>query len=304
MKYKLQHFLRWLSALLVLTASPLVAQNDGATIEEITGLAGERDQASGVFKVTAPRNDVPVAVDGRRLPPFLGLTSWAAFAPGKDAESMVMGDLVLFEDEVNAAMSAALDNGISVTALHNHFFHDDPKVYFMHIGGEGSSKALATGVRAALDAVKAVRGRDPKPAQGFGGLAIPEANTISAAPLEAILGMKGISKDGMFKVSVGRDVEMECGCKVGGAMGIASWAAFGGADEAASVDGDFAVLESDLQSVLKSLRANGINIVAIHNHMIQESPRIIFLHYWGKGKAVDLAKAVNAALAIAHPKSE
>lgn len=297
----------FLSAIVGLAASILIspgalwAQVDGSVIEEITGLSGERDEASGVFKVSEPREDVAVAVDGRKLPPFLGLTSWAAFAPGKEEDAMVMGDLVLFEDEVNAAMSAALDNGVWVTALHNHFFFDEPKVYFMHIGGEGSTEQLAKGVRAAFDAVKAVRGQSSKPAKGFGGLDIPETNTISAAPLEEILGRKGTAKDGMFKISVGRDVEMECGCKAGGAMGVASWAAFGGSDDAATVDGDFAVLEGDLQAVLKSLRSHDINIVAIHNHMILESPRIMFLHYWGKGKATDLAKAVESALTIAHP---
>jgi len=274
---------------------------DTVRIEEITGLKGTLDEKAGVFKVTSPRNDVAVTVDGRTLDPFLGLTSWAAFTAGKEAETMVMGDLVLFQDEVNPVMSAALENGLTITALHNHFFYDDPKVYFMHIGGEGEAGKLATGVRAAFDAVGKIRAANAKPTEGFGGPVIAAENSISAEPLEEILGMKGTAKDGMFKISVGRDVEMDCGCKVGGAMGVASWAAFGGSDDAASVDGDFAVTAAELQPTLKSLRSNGINIVAIHNHMTAEKPQIIFFHYWGKGKAGELAKAVKAALQIAHP---
>lgn len=269
---------------------------DAARIEEITGLKGSLDEAEGVFKVTSPRNDVAVIVDGRKLDPFLGLTSWAAFTAGKEAETMVMGDLVLFQDEVNPVMSAALENGLTVTALHNHFFHDDPKVYFMHIGGEGGPEKLATGVRAAFDAVGKIRAANAKPAEGFGGPAIAVENSISPEPLEEILEMKGTAKDGMFKISVGRDVEMDCGCKVGGAMGVASWAAFGGSDDAASVDGDFAVTAAELQPTLKSLRSNGINIVAIHNHMTGEQPQIIFFHYWGKGKAGELATSLKKAL--------
>ena len=269
---------------------------DTAAIERITGLKGTLIEQENVFKVTSPRSDVKITVDGWTMPPFMGLTSWAAFTEGKGAPAMVMGDLVLFQDEVNPVISVLLDNGLAVTALHNHFFYDEPKVYFMHIGGEGSAEKLAAGVRQALDKVKEIRGSQPKPLASFGGESLPEKNSISALPIEDILGVKGQSKDGMFKVVIGRKAKMPCGCEVGKEMGVNTWAAFAGSDNNAIVDGDFAVHEDELQSVLKSLRHAGMNIVAIHHHMSGESPRILFLHYWSKGKAAALAQGLKAAL--------
>jgi len=244
-----------------------------------------------------PRADVKVTVDEWVMPSFMGLTSWAAFMPGKTAEAMVMGDLVLFQDEVNPAMSVALDAGLEVTALHNHFFFDEPKVYFMHIGGEGSVQRLATGVRAALDKVKEIRAANPQPVKSFGGL-IPSENSITAKPLEDVFGVKGQSNHGMFKAVFGRQAKMECGCDLGKEMGVNTWAAFAGTDDNALVDGDFVVHEDELQSVLKSLRKARLNIVAIHHHMVGESPRMIFLHYWGRGPARELANAVQTALKV------
>jgi hypothetical protein len=232
------------------------------------------------------------------MPPFMGLTSWAAFVPGEKpgVEAMVMGDLVLFEDEVNPAMSAALDAGLEVTALHNHFFFDKPRVFFMHIGGEGSTEQLAKGVRAALDAGHAVRAKAPQPASMFGAPPPAGPSKIDGAKLDAVFGVKGQAKDGMYKATLGRKTQAECGCTIGKVMGVNTWAAFGGTDENAVVDGDFAVVESELQPVLRALRAGGINVVAIHSHMTNENPRILFLHYWGRGKAVELAATVKRAL--------
>ena len=261
---------------------------DTNRIAQITSLSGAWNAAEGVFKVSAPRNDVRVSVDQWPMHPFMGLTSWAAFADGKGAEAMVMGDLVLFQDEVNPVMSAALENALSVTALHNHFFFDEPKVYFMHIGGEGTVEKLASGVRKALDRVKEIRAASAQPDSHFGGPLIPTASSIS--------GVKGQSNNGMFKAVFGRNAKMPCGCEVGKEMGVNTWAAFAGSDDNAVVDGDFAVHEDELQTVLKTLRQASINIVAIHHHMSGETPRTLFLHYWGKGKAADLAKAIKAAL--------
>lgn len=267
---------------------------DTNRIAVITGLPGAWNAAEGVFKVSSPRNDVPVKVDEWKMPPFMGLTSWAAFQAGKKAEAMIMGDLVLFEDEVNPVMSAALNNGLEVTALHNHFFFAEPQVYFMHISGEGTVEKLAGGVKAALAKVKEIRAAKPQPAKSFNG-GIPEKNAISAAPLAEAFAAKAQEKDGMVKFVFGRVTRMECGCEIGKEMGVNTWASFGGADDNAVVDGDFACQENELQTALKSLRASGIQIVAIHHHMIGESPRYVFLHYWGRGKAADLAKAVQLA---------
>jgi hypothetical protein len=283
-----------LTLLAIVKSSP--AALDTAKINEITGLKGTMIDAEGVFKITSPRNDVKVTVDGWEMPPFMGLTSWAAFSEGKKAPAMVMGDLVLFEDEVNPVMSAALGAGLSVTALHNHFFYDQPKVYFMHIGGEGDVGKLAAGVKAAFARVKEIRAAQPEPAKTFGKPLAVAKSAISGPKIDAVLESKGEARDGMFKVVIGRKATMPCGCTVGKEMGVNTWAAFAGTDENALVDGDFVVLESELQPVLKSLRKDGINIVAIHQHMITEEPRYIFLHYWGRGSVVELAQAVKNSL--------
>ena len=272
------------------------AKLDTAKIEEITQLKGAFNEVEGVFKVTAPRGDVKVAVDGWTMPPFMGLTSWAAFQAGKTAPAMVMGDLVLFQDEVNPVMSALLDAGLSVTALHNHFLYDDPKVFFMHLGGEGKVEELAAGVRKALDTVKSIRAAAPAPAPSARAASLPAASSIDGPALETILGAKGQVKDGMFKVVIGRSTQSACGCAAGKEMGVNTWAAFAGSAERAVVDGDFVTFDGELQPVLKALRRANVEVVAIHSHMEGETPKAIFLHYWGVGRAEELARAVKAAL--------
>src|SRR6267378_2832456 len=158
-------------ALAIFTLPSNAAQSkqlDTAQIDEITGMKGKLNEQEGVYKASSPRTDLKISVDKWEMPPFMGLTSWASFMPGMKDGAMVMGDLVLMQDEVNPVMSAALDNGLQVTALHNHFFYDEPKVYFMHIGGEGETATLAKGVRAALDMVKKIRAASAQPAQSFG----------------------------------------------------------------------------------------------------------------------------------------
>jgi hypothetical protein len=284
-----------LVSLLVVLASGIAPALDQAKINEMTGLTGTYNEDEKVFKVTVPRGDLGISVDGWKMPAFMGLTTWAAFTGGKEKEAMVMGDLVLLQDEVNPVMSTLLDAGLSVTALHNHFFHDEPKAYFMHISGEGSEEQLAKGVKAALDKVKEIRAASAQPAKSFGA-GVPEKSAVTTAPLAAILGGKPQEKDGMVKFVIGRSAKMPCGCEVGKEMGINTWAAFAGTDENTVVDGDFACLEGELQGVLKSLRAGGINIVAIHHHMTMEDPRYVFLHYWGRGDAAGLATKLKAAL--------
>jgi hypothetical protein len=208
---------------------------------------------------------------------------------------MVMGDTVLFEDEVNLVMSCAFENGLSVTALHNHFFFDHPKVYFMHIEGEGSTEQLAAAVRKVYDKIKEVRATNPQPKDSFVAGSLPEKNAISAEPLNAIFGVSGEVNNGMVKFTIGRPATMH-GVKIDKDMGVNTWAAFAGTDDNAVVDGDFAVTEDELQPALKALRTAGINIVAIHSHMTHENPRILFFHYWGRGKAKDLAGAIKGAL--------
>ena len=283
-------------AIVIATSLTALAALDTAKIDEITGLKGKLNEKEGVYKVTFPRNDVKVTVDGWQMPPFMGLGTWAALK-GENDKAMVMGDTVLFEDEVNAVMSAALDNGLNVTALHNHFFFDQPKVYFMHIEGEGNVDKLAGAVRKMYDKIKAIRAASPQPKDSFSAKALPEKNTISAEPLNAIFGMSGEVNNGMVKFTIGRPATMH-GVAINNTMGVNTWAAFAGSDENAIVDGDFAVTEDELQPVLKELRVSGINIVAIHSHMTHEEPRILFFHYWGRGRAKNLAQAVKGGLLV------
>jgi Domain of Unknown Function (DUF1259) len=270
---------------------------DTTKIDQITGLKGKLNEKESVYKVTSPRADVKVAVDGWTMPPFMGLGTWAAFTETKSG-AMMMGDTVLFEDEVNSTMSAALDNGLSVTALHNHFFFDHPKVYFMHIEGQGTAEELAGAVRKVYDKIKEVRATNPQPKDSFGATALPEKNSISAEPLNKIFGMSSEVNNGMVKFSIGHPATMH-GVKIDNAMGVNTWMAFAGSDDNAVVDGDFAVTEDELQSALKAMRVGGINIVAIHSHMTHEQPRILFFHYWGKGPAKKLAEAIQGALLAA-----
>jgi Domain of Unknown Function (DUF1259) len=275
------------SMVLLCSISGAAGTSDPKRIGDLTGLTAEL--SDGVVKVTRPRGDIGAVIDGRALKPFQGLTSWAAFQQ-TDRTTMVMGDIVLLEHEVNPALSAALEHGLEVTALHNHFFYDHPRIYFMHIGGSGDVDTLAQAVRAVFDAAEAA----PK-GDAFPGPAVPAEDSIEAAPLERIFGAKAQTKDGMAKFVFGMPTKMH-GTAVGAAMGVNSWAVFAGSNGAALVDGDFAMLQSELQGVLRALRKAGIDVVAIHSHMTEEEPRILFLHFWGKGSAEDLARAIQGAL--------
>src|SRR5213593_3083746 len=264
---------------------------DTAKIEQLTGVKGELSEKEGVFKVTVPRSDLKVTVAGVKMTPPMGLASYAAFMKA-GAKTMVMGDTTLLEDQVNPVMSVALDNGLEVTALHNHFFWDSPKVMFMHIGGMGEEAKLAEAVGKVLTKIQETSGGNGEvPSAEID----PTKSTLDPKKIDAILGKNGDLAGGVYKVIFGREAKMH-GVSAGGTLGVNTWAAFAGSDEKAVVDGDFAMLESELQGVLKALRAAGINIVAIHQHMTGEAPRILFLHYWGIGGTQDLARCLRAAL--------
>lgn len=261
---------------------------DSALVERLTGAKGSLDAAAGVFKVSVPRSDLAVQVGGVRMHPRLGLTSWAAFQQTKHGV-MVMGDMVLQEAQVNPVMSVALENGLEVTALHNHFFGDEPKIMFMHIGGHGSVEELSGAVG------KVFRAMEAKPPAVPRVEIDPAKSSLGTPKLEEILGAKGEMKDGVLRFTFGKTTRMH-GETVGAAMGVNTWAAFAGSDGQAVVDGDFAMEEHELQTVLKALRKGGIDVVAIHNHMTHEEPRIVFLHYWGTGPADRLAQVLRSAL--------
>ena len=271
-------------------ASPTATLNP-AQIEKLTGLKGSMDSKEQVFKVTYPRSDMEATAAGVRLTPAMGLTCWVAFQ-GMGDQVMCMGDTVLLEDQVNPVLSVALDNGLEVTALHNHFFWDNPKIFFMHISGMGEQDKLAAAVGKVYAKLKETAGGKGQVVQAN---LDPAKTTLDGTKIQAILGSKGMLTQGVYKVTLGRSTQMH-GQAMGNAMGVNTWAAFIGSDEQAAVMGDFAMYENELQGVLKALRQADINIVAIHNHMTGENPRVMFLHFWGIGPTEQLAKGIRSAL--------
>jgi hypothetical protein len=263
--------------------------------ERIAAAAGTKATTTpdGVVRLAWARSDVPVTVDRVALKPFAGLGSWAAFTSAPHG-AMVMGDTVVFQDEVTPAIDAAFTHGLEVTGLHNHFFYDEPKVYFMHIGGRGEPEALAAGVKAVWDAIKNVRAAHATPVIAFGAIG-PQADEIESKTVEEILGHKAQTQDKVVKITIGREGTMH-GVKVGGSMGLTTWMAFSGGDAHAVVDGDFIMSAAEVQPVLRALRKADIHIVALHNHMIGEQPAYYFTHFWGKGPAKDLARGLKSAL--------
>jgi hypothetical protein len=277
------------SAAVTAAPSPL----DQKVIADATGTAATATP-DGIVRIGWSRTDVAVTVDGMPLPAAAGLGSWAAFAPMTNG-AMMMGDTVVFEDEVDPAMDAAFAHGLSVTALHNHFFHDTPRTCFMHIGGVGKAEALASGVKSVWDAIRAVRTAHAQPATTFGDKPPPTPSKVDAAAISSIVGQTAVDAQGVAKITIGRNGTMQ-GMNVGGSMGLTTWAAFSGGDVLAAMDGDFIMSAAEVQPVLHALRKGGIHVVALHNHMIGEQPNFYFTHFWGTGKAADLARAFRAAL--------
>lgn len=289
------NWIRWVAVLLLTLSAGGARAKDGkldtAKIDELTGAKGKLDEKEGAYKVSFPRNDLKVTTGGVKLTPPMGLTCWAAFTRAGD-HVVMMGDQVLLEDQVNPVMSVALESGLEVTALHNHFAGDAPRVMFMHISGMGSEEQLATAVGKVWEKIRSTAGgKGEMPTADID----PAKSTLDSKKIEAILGKTGESTKGVFKITIGRVTQMHRQ-EMGSTMGVNTWAAFAGSDEKAVVDGDFAMTENELQGVLKALRAAGIQVVAIHNHMTLETPRIVFLHFWGIGSTEALAKGLKAAL--------
>ena len=265
-------------------------------IEQLTGTTAEYIAKENVYKVGFPRSDIKLGISGVKMAPAMGLGVWASFKIS-GAVIMVMGDTVMTEDQVNRVLSVALDNGLEVTAIHNHFFWDNPKIMFMHIGGMGNMdsgglETLAVAVSKVFMKIKETSGgKGEKPYVEID----PSKTTLDPKKIEDVLGVKGQLSNGIYKMTIGRTTSMH-NIEVGNAMGINTWAAFAGSDNKAVVDGDFVMLEEEVQPVLRALRRAGINIVALHNHMMMESPKVMFLHFWGIGSTTNLAQGLKAAL--------
>jgi hypothetical protein len=269
-------------------ASPL----DTLVIERVMGMKGKFN--NGEYKVTIPQNDLSIEVDGFRIIPAMGLGTWIDFAPSSDG-AMIMGDLVLTENDLKPVQQEIIKQGLTITAIHNHFVRNHPNVMYMHVGGSGNLESVAQKAKAVLDKIKEVRGGDPAKGTASNGTV---DNSLDTKRLDDILGYKAEMSKGVYKYTIGRpDVQLkEHGVTVTTFMGFNTWAAFQGTPDKAAVAGDFTMLENEVAPVIKALVENGIEVVAVHNHMVHEQPRIFFLHYWGIGNAEQLAKGLKAAL--------
>src|SRR4030095_9981602 len=266
------------------------AQLDTTSIEKIIGIKGKVN--NGEYKITIPQNDLNVEVDGFKIIPAMGLGTWIAFTPTKEG-AMIMGDVVLTENDLKPVQQEVIKQGLTITAIHNHFVRNHPNVMYMHIGGNGKTETMAKKAKAILDKVAESRGHNPAAAS-----VADVPYSIETKRLDDILGYKGELSKGVYKYTIGRpDVSLkEHGIAVTTFLGFNTWAAFQGTPDHAAVAGDFTMLENEVAPVIKALVENGIEVVAVHNHMVHEQPRIFFLHYWGVGNAEQLAKGLKTAL--------
>ena len=269
---------------------PPGSELDFQKIEQLTGMKGT--EKNGEYKITVPQNDLDIVVDGFKIVPPMGLGSWVAFTPCADT-AMVMGDIIVTENDLAPVQQEVIRQGFAITAIHNHFVRNRPNVMYMHIDGKGKVENLSVSVKAIFDKVKESRGADPKAAPADSVL-----NTLNIPMIDSIIDHKGEMSKGVYKYTIGRpDIQLlEHGIRVSTFMGFNTWAAWQGTPEKAAVCGDFTMLEDEVHPVIKALVENGIEVVAVHNHMVHEQPRIFFLHYWGVGPADQLANGIKAAL--------
>jgi hypothetical protein len=266
----------------------------------LDALGRQGDFKDGVLKVNIPRSDLKVTVAGVPTPTPFGFGGWIALTKGTGMDVM-MGDLVLTQDEVNPVMSAVLAQGLDVTALHNHFFWESPRMFYMHVHGHGAPGDLAKRIKPALDLIGKLGGTPEVPTTLTSTVT---GGAMDTAALAKIIGAAGEQNGQVFKITVGRpDLNVqEMGATINARMGLNTWAAFFGTEANAVVAGDVAMLDREVTPVLKALRANGIDVVAIHHHMTATQPTVIFLHYWGQGPAQKLAAGVRAAIDLTGPR--
>ncbi len=259
-------------------------------IVQITGIQGTL--LDGEYKIAVPQNDLDIKSDGFAIVPPMGTTSWVVFMPRR-AGAMIMGDIVLLEDEFRSVQKVMIPAGLQITAIHNHFLRDTPKLMFMHVGGMGAPLALAHGVRTVLNEVA-----DLRRAKGLTRRERSVASTIDGDAVARMVGHSGKSSAGVYKIVIGRpDVDLrDMGVPVSTFSGFNTWMAFQGTPERAAVAGDFTMLSHEVAPVIQALATHDIEITAVHNHMVHEEPRVFFLHFWGVGAVEDLAHGLKAAL--------
>jgi len=269
------------------------AQDVPADYQEVLKYLGKQgDYKANVLKVNIPRNDLKVTVKGVSTPTPFGFGGWLALTKGTGGMDVMMGDLVLTEDEVNPVMSALLDNGLDVTALHNHFFWEQPRIFYMHVHGHGQAAELARKVKPAVDLIG--KGSTLAPAAPPAS----PATMMDTAKIAQVVGTPGEQNGAVYKITIGRDdlKVSEMGATINARMGLNTWAAFVGTNQNAAIAGDIAMVASEVTPVLKALRKNGLDVVAIHHHMTDTQPTVFFLHYWGTGPVDKLAAGFKAAL--------
>jgi hypothetical protein len=248
--------------------------------------------AGEVHRYGFPRTDLNVTLDGVTIKAALALGGWVALKPMHD-EAMVMGDLVLLETEINPVMTKMIENGLDITAVHNHLLRADPATFYMHIGGHGDPVKLATAISDALSVSKTPLQPPAAPAQ-------PPAIDLDIAQLDQIIGAKGQANGGVYQFGVPRrdSVTMDgMAITPAGPMGLATGIGFQPTgDGKAAITGDFVMVSSEVNPVIKTLRTNGIEVTALHSHMLDEQPRLFFMHFWANDDAIKLAKGLRTAL--------
>jgi Domain of Unknown Function (DUF1259) len=273
-------------------ASATAANAQDIDWQKVDAAIGRSGAVAGdVHRYGFPRTDLQVTVDGVTIRPSLALGGWAAFKPAHGG-AMVMGDLVLLDTEIAPVMSKLIENGVEITAVHNHVLRGNPATYYMHIGGHGDPVKLATAIRTALAESKTPL-TPPTPGT-------PPAIDLDTAQIDQIIGAKGTNNGGVYAMGVPRrDPITESSMQIApaGPMGVATAINFqptGGGK--AAITGDFVLAATEVDPVIKTLRANGIEVTAIHSHMLSEQPRLIFMHFWANDDAIKLAKGLRAAL--------
>ncbi len=276
--------------------TPALTTNEMTAIETALGKKGKYVEAEAVYTVPLPRNDLKVTIKGEAVPISFGFGGWVSVKKTMDGKgAIVMSDTVLLQEEVNPLISAAQANNLEIGAIHNHFFYEEPRIFYMHLHGMGDVATIAKNYAAAIKTTKLFPANQPS-------AATPPTKTakeiFDLPALDKIVGATGAVNGITYKYTIGRSDQTitAMGAEMTANIGLNTWAAFAGTPDAAHIAGDVAMLETEVNSVIRALRKNNLEVVAVHNHMLGENPRVIFLHYYGRGAASTLAQGFRAAL--------